>query len=114
MKGWVKILIGLVAGIAFGLVASNLSLSLAPVGTIFIDLLKMLVGILIFASIVSGICQINDPKKLGRIGLRTVLFYLITTVIATSVGIGAGYLFKPGASLHLASPLRYSQSRPLT
>lgn len=101
MKGWVKILIGLFTGVIFGLIANEQFVALTVLGKIFIDLLKMLVGILVFASIVTGICHINDPRKLGRIGLRTVLFYIITTVLAISVGIFIGYLFKPGQGLGL-------------
>ena len=101
MKGWVKILIGLFSGVIFGLVAGEQFSALTTLGKIFIDLLKMLVGILVFASIVSGICHINDPRKLGRIGLRTVLFYIITTILSISVGIFMGYLFQPGKGLNL-------------
>ncbi len=126
MKLWKKILIGLVAGILIGLlVGFDYSSYLATMedgkflkgflhykkdivgfleslGKVFIDLLKMLVGIIIFSSIVSGICHIHDPKKLGRIGLRTFSFYFFTTLIAISFGIFLTYLFKPGANLDLA------------
>ena len=87
MKGWMKILIGLFSGVLFGLLAGEQFQALTVLGKIFIDLLKMLVGILVFASIVTGICHINDPRKLGRIGLRAVSFYIITTVVAISLGI---------------------------
>lgn len=105
MKGWVKILIGLFSGVVFGLVAKQQFVALTTIGTIFIDLLKMLVGILVFSSIVTGICHIHDPKKLGRIGLRTVLFYLATTLIAVSVGIVIAYIMQPGSSLHLITDM---------
>ena len=101
MKGWMKILIGLFSGVLFGLVAGQQFTTLTVLGKIFIDLLKMLVGILVFASIVTGICHINDPRKLGRIGLRAVSFYIITTLIAISIGIVTAYLFAPGSSLDL-------------
>ncbi len=101
MKGWVKILIGLASGLAFGLIVGEQFKILAVTGKIFIDLLKMLVGILVFSSIVTGICHINDPKKLGRIGLRAISFYVITTLIAISIGIVFAYLIKPGSGLHL-------------
>ncbi len=102
MKPWVKILIGLVLGVIFGLVTHQEFHFLQVVGRIFIDLLKMLVGIIVFASIVSGICHIHDPKKLGRIGIRTLIFYFVTTVIAVACGIFLGYLIKPGEGLALS------------
>lgn len=103
MKGWLKILIGLCSGVVFGLVAKEQFVTLTVLGKIFIDLLKMLVGIMVFSSIVTGICHINDPKKLGRIGLRTVTFYMVTTVIAISLGIVIATVFKPGSNLNLLS-----------
>ena len=101
MKGWVKILIGLTAGLIFGLIVGEQFKLLAVTGKIFIDLLKMLVGILVFSSIVTGICHINDPKKLGRIGLRAISFYVVTTFIAISIGIAFAFLIQPGAGLNL-------------
>ena len=98
MKGWVKILIGLFSGVIFGLIAKEQFAALTIMGKIFIDLLKMLVGILVFSSIVTGICHIHDPKKLGRIGFRTVSFYIITTLVAISLGIATSYFFEPGGS----------------
>ncbi len=103
MKEWMKIFIGLFSGLIFGLVANQEYTALTILGKIFIDLLKMVVGIMVFSSIVTGICHINDPKKLGRIGLRSMSFFFITTLIAISIGVGTGYLFKPGVTLHLFS-----------
>ncbi|MCH9621973.1 MAG: Proton/glutamate-aspartate symporter [Chlamydiia bacterium] len=101
MKAWIKILIGLVSGVLFGLIAKEQFAALTVLGKIFIDLLKMLVGIMVFSSIVTGVCHINDPKKLGRIGLRTITFYMLTTLIAISMGVVIGYVFAPGSSLDL-------------
>lgn len=101
MKEWMKIFIGLFSGLIFGLIANREYAALTVVGKIFIDLLKMVVGIMVFSSIVTGICHINDPKKLGRIGLRAMGFFFISTIIAISIGVGTGYLIKPGVALHL-------------
>ena len=114
MKPWLKILIGLALGILTGLILNqwaNLMLGfgkttmevLSLVGKAFIDLLKMLVGLIVFSSLVMGMCHINDPKKLGRIGLRTLLFYAGSTLIAISFGLVMVYLIKPGSGLQLTS-----------
>jgi len=105
MKPWLKILIGLALGLAFGLATSREFEVLNILGKVFIDLLKMLVGIIVFSSIVTGICHIHDPKKLGRIGIRTLLFYLLTTVVSISVGLILAYLIKPGEVLSLSCDL---------
>lgn len=101
MKPWLKILIGLILGIIFGVVVGRQVEFVHLVGKAFIDLLKMLVGIIVFTSLVNGICHINDPKKLGRIGYRTILYYVITTLIAICFGIILASLFKPGVGLNL-------------
>lgn len=114
MKPWLKILIGLALGIVTGLILNqwvNLMSGfgktameiLSLVGKAFIDLLKMLVGLIVFSSLVMGMCHINDPKKLGRIGLRTLGFYAVSTLIAISFGLIMVYLIKPGRGLQLTS-----------
>lgn len=103
MKPWLKILIGLVLGVITGLILNKQVEILSMVGKAFIDLLKMLVGLIVFSSLVVGMCHISDPKKLGRIGLRTVLFYVVTTIIAISIGLTIVLVVKPG--MHLGIPL---------
>lgn len=103
MKSWVKILIGLVAGIIVGLVFGPKAAALNVFGQAFIRLMTMLVVLIIFSSLVVGVCHINDPKKLGRIGFRTLGFYVITTVIAILTGIFFSWLLEPGKDLALTS-----------
>lgn len=104
MKPWLKIVIGLVLGLIFGLIIGHKIEFLDAIGKVFIDLLKMLVGLIIFSSLVVGICHIHDPKKLGRIGLRTLVYYAITTLIAIGFGVAFAIIFKPGGGLSLALP----------
>lgn len=104
MKPWIKIVIGLVAGIAFGLILGRQIEIISLIGKAFIDLLKMLVGLIIFSSLVVGMCHINDPKKLGRIGFRTIAFYGVSTIIAIILGLIFVFIFKPGVGLGLALP----------
>ncbi|QVL56051.1 MAG: dicarboxylate/amino acid:cation symporter [Simkaniaceae bacterium] len=103
MKPWLKILIGLVLGVITGLILNKQVEILSMVGKAFIDLLKMLVGLIVFSSLVVGMCHISDPKKLGRIGLRTVIFYVATTIIAICIGLAIVLVVKPG--MHLGIPL---------
>lgn len=100
-----QILIGLVAGIIWGIVAVNIgwaegnSLYIAPLGTIFVNMLKLLAVPMILVSLITGIASLNDINKLGRIGGRTIGIFLITTVIAITIGLGMGLLFRPGDAL---------------
>ncbi len=110
MKPWIKIIIGLVLGVIAGLVLGHKVDILERVGKAFIDLLKMLVGLIVFSSLVVGMCHISDPKKLGRIGIRTVLFYAATTIIAIGFGLLLVFVFKPGAGLGLPIPTAHLQT----
>ena len=100
MKPWLKILVGLVLGVIAGLILNRQVEFLSLVGKAFIDLLKMLVGLIVFSSLVTGMCHINDPKKLGRIGARTLIFYAVTTIIAIGFGLIMVYAIQPGKNLN--------------
>ena len=69
---------------------------LVPVKTMFMNALKMIVAPVVFFSIVSCIGQFSDLSEMGKIGGKTIAFYLFTTVIATALGAGVYYLFQPG------------------
>lgn len=96
MKLWAKILIGLFLGIALGLSIGPKAEILKPVGTLFLNLISMLIVPLIFSSMTVGITSINDPKKLGRVGIKTIVLYLLTTAIAILFGLFFATVFKPG------------------
>jgi len=97
-----KILIGMVFGLAFGYVMKNLEMKgivvdwIKPFGTIFINLLKMIAVPLIIVSLIVGLSDLKDIAKLSKLGSRTVVLYLFTTVTAVSIGLGLANLIKPG------------------
>jgi proton glutamate symport protein len=101
-----KIIIGLVLGLAFGLIAiytgipSSLTIDfIKPIGTVFINSLKMIAVPLVLSSLIVGVSNLGDVSKLSRIGGKTIAIYLSTTVIAVSVGLGLVNIFQPGTSL---------------
>lgn len=67
-----------------------------PIGKIFISLITMLVVPIVFISIALGTAGLGDPKKLGRIGLKTISYFLITTAVAIIIGLSLAYLLEPG------------------
>lgn len=101
MKLWVKIFIGMLLGVATGIILGEKAESLKPLGTLFLQLINMIIPFLILASMVTGITNIHDPKKLGRLGGKVVLIYLCTTVTAITLGIILADLFSLGASLSM-------------
>ena len=107
-----KIAIGFAIGIVLGFVIGPMQQSstfisnfLIPlldlIGKIFLGLLKMLIVPLVFASIITGAASIGDPKVLGRIGIKTILLYLSTTVVAIFFGLVLGNIIQPGLGLSI-------------
>ncbi|MCK9451287.1 MAG: dicarboxylate/amino acid:cation symporter [Bacteroidales bacterium] len=109
------ILIGMAAGILFGLLAvvadwQQFTIDwIKPWGTIFIRLLKLIAVPLIIVSLINGISNLNDVSKLSRIGLKTISLYLLTTVIAISVGLVVVNIIQPGKLLPENKSLEFQQ-----
>lgn len=115
-----KILIGMAAGILLGLLLRYFFPDsvfikdyitdgfLHVIGTIFISSLKMLVVPLVFISLVCGTCSLSDPSKLGRLGGKTIAFYLFTTAIAISLAILAAVVVHPGHASMAVEHMEYS------
>jgi len=100
---WAKIFIGMGLGILWGLVAvwrgweTFTTDWIKPWGTIFLKLLKLIAVPLIFVSLVKGISSLTDITKLSRIGYKTIVIYIVTTLIATTVGLIMVNIVKPGS-----------------
>ena len=99
MKLHTQILIGLILGALLGPLMGDVALWIKPIGDAFINLLIMIVVPLVMASLIVGTASLGDLKKLGRIGIKTVGYYLVATIIAVSFGLVAGKAFNPGAGL---------------
>ncbi len=97
----IKILIGLAIGIVVGLFlpAEIANTWIKPFGTLFLNLIKMVVVPLVFASIVVGTCGLNDARALGRLGGKTILYYLCTTALAVTIGLVCANIFPVGRDL---------------
>jgi len=102
---YTKILIALALGAVFGLAANRLGFSgfvvayIKPVGSAFIRLISMVVVPLVFSSLLVGTASLKDVRTLGRIGAKTIVFYLCTTAIAVSIGLVLANILRPGSSL---------------
>ncbi len=100
-----KIIIGMVLGIIFGFIMNTYSGQqfvtdwVAPFGTIFINLLKLIAVPLILASLIKGISDLKDISKIKSMGLRTISIYIGTTLIAIIIGLSIVNLVKPGAGM---------------
>ena len=97
-----RILIGMLAGVTFGFIilevggADFVANWIKPIGTIFVKLLKLIAVPLILASLIKGISDLKDISKFASIGLKTIIIYVLTTVIAISIGLILVNSFNPG------------------
>jgi len=98
-KLYTKIFIGLALGILFGIFIGDTADIFYPVGQVFIRLIKMIVIPLVFASVFVGTASLGDPKKLGRIGGKTLSFYIMSTAIAIIIGLTTANIIKPGSDI---------------
>ncbi|MDH4555823.1 glutamate/aspartate:proton symporter GltP [Pseudomonas sp. BN417] len=106
-----QIVIGLALGIAVGAVLNQYGAEkawwitnvLQPAGDIFIRLIKMIVVPIVIASLIVGIAGVGDAKKLGRIGLKTILYFEVVTTVAIVVGLLLANIFQPGAGIDMST-----------
>ncbi|MEN8125269.1 MAG: dicarboxylate/amino acid:cation symporter [Bacteroidota bacterium] len=101
-----KILLGMALGVIFGFVMANFDGGkeivqdwVKPFGTIFINSLKLIAVPLILGSLIKGVSDLKDISKLSKMGGKTILIYIFTTVIAVSIGLSLVNTFKPGNSI---------------
>ncbi|ATA60749.1 glutamate:protein symporter [Geobacillus stearothermophilus] len=101
-----QILIGLILGIIVGAVFygnPNVATYLQPIGDIFLRLIKMIVIPIVVSSLIVGVANVGDVKKLGKLGGKTILYFEIITTIAIVVGLLAANVFQPGAGVNMKS-----------
>jgi len=120
MPLWGKIALGLILGVVAGAVFGKRAAQLQPLGDMFINAVKMLIVPLIFSSLIAGMTSLKDLKKLGRIGGKTLLIFLATSVLAIMLGILLSNIIRPGVGVSLAGatpemtlPQPTSQDSPL-
>lgn len=113
-----QILLAMILGIVVGKIMGDTAGMFAPLGSLFIQLIKMLVVPLVFVSIVSGAASLGATQSAGRIGITTIIFVFFTTFLAVLVSFAAANIFKPGTGLSIDAireffPVQnYSASQP--
>lgn len=99
---YLQILIGMIAGIVLGLAALSFQEEsfirnwIAPWGHLFIKLLQLIAVPLVFFSLIKGVTGLQDISRFSKLGGRTIFLYILTSVIAVLIGLGAGLIVKPG------------------
>ena len=98
-KLYVQVLAAIVLGIAVGAIWPNAGAAMKPLGDGFIALIRMMIGPVIFCTIVHGIGSMHDMAKVGRIGLKAIIWFEITSTFALILGLAAAHLVQPGVGI---------------
>ena len=98
----VKLLGAMIIGAILGILFGEKITVIKPLGTIFLNLLKMAALPLIVVNLIAGISALDDPKNFGRIGGKIMVYYFVTTAVAICMGLFVGTVFKPGVGFELS------------
>jgi aerobic C4-dicarboxylate transport protein len=102
-KLYVQVLIAIGLAIVFGLLAPQEAVKMRPLGESFIALLKMMLGPIIFCTVVHGVGHIKDFRRLGRLGAKTLLYFEVVSTLAMLTGFAIVNIVRPGDGLHAHS-----------
>jgi aerobic C4-dicarboxylate transport protein len=97
---YAQVLIGVGVGVAIGALRPDWGVACKPLGDGFVRLIRMVIAPIIFSTVVVGIARMGDMKKVGRVGLKAIVYFEILTTIALLIGLGVGRIVAPGAGMH--------------
>lgn len=96
-----QVVIALVLGVVAGLFFPDFAVKLKPLGDGFIKLIKMIIPVLVFCVVVHGIAGAGDLKRVGRVGVKSLIYFEVLTTIALAMGLVLGFVFKPGVGMNV-------------
>jgi aerobic C4-dicarboxylate transport protein len=97
---YIQVLIGIAVAIVLGHFWPALAVQMKPLGDTFIKLIKMVIALVIFCTVVSGIAGMKDLKKVGRVGGRALLYFEVVSTLALAIGMIVGNVLKPGSGFN--------------
>lgn len=112
---WKRILGAMILGVIVGVMFGDGVASIAWIGDLFIRLIRMVVVPLVFVTLVSGVISMGDPSKLGSLGVRTLALYMVTTLVAITIGLTLAAVLQPGVGVDLSAvaPSTVQEAVPL-
>lgn len=96
-----QVVLALLVGVAIGLFAPEFALKLKPLGDAFIKLIKMIIPVLVFCVVVHGIAGAGDLKRVGRVGVKALIYFEVVTTIALGLGLLLAFVFQPGVGMNV-------------
>jgi aerobic C4-dicarboxylate transport protein len=103
---YMAVIAAVIAGIAVGILAPEVGKALKPLGTGFVNLIKMMISPVIFCTIVLGIGSIRQAAKVGKVGGLALLYFIVMSTVALIIGLVVGNLLQPGGGLHITEATR--------
>jgi aerobic C4-dicarboxylate transport protein len=100
---WVQVLIAIALAIAFGYLSPAKAIAMKPLGDGFIRLITMIISLIIFCTVVSGIASMQDIKKVGRVGGKALLYFEVVSTLALFIGMVVGNLVHPGSGFNVSA-----------
>jgi aerobic C4-dicarboxylate transport protein len=96
-----QVVLALIAGVIVGLVWPESAIKLKPLGDGFIKLIKMIIPVLVFCVVVHGIAGAGDLKRVGRVGVKSLIYFEVVTTIALGIGLLLAFVFQPGVGMNV-------------
>src|SRR5471030_520661 len=96
-----RVLVGILLGVVLGVVAPSTAGKMEPLGIGFIKLIRMMIGPIIFFTVVVGIASIGDMRKLGRVGMKALLYFEVLTTVALLIGLAVVDIVQPGKGMNV-------------
>src|SRR5437588_5828919 len=98
---WFQVLVAMIAGVALGVVRPNLGAEMQPLGDAFVSLIRMVVGPVIFCTVVHGIASMKDMARAGRVAVKALIWFEAITLVALVLGRGAVNLAQAGTGVDI-------------
>ncbi len=105
---YLAVIAAVLAGIAVGFAAPGVAVELKPLGTGFVNLIKMMISPVIFCTIVLGIGSVRKAAKVGAVGGLALGYFMVMSTVALAIGLVVGNLLEPGSGLHLTEAVRHA------
>jgi aerobic C4-dicarboxylate transport protein len=98
---YVQVLVAIAIGVALGVLKPELAKALKPLGDVFVKTVRMLIGPVIFCTVVGGLASLTDLKRLGRVGWKALVYFEVVTTVALLIGLVVAKAVQPGAGFHV-------------
>lgn len=103
---YIAVVVAAIAGAVLGMVAPDAAIELKPIGTGFVNLIKMMISPIIFCTIVLGVGSVRQAAKVGRVGGLALGYFVVMSFVALAIGLVVGNILQPGDGLHLTDALK--------